>query len=1378
MSVPLTPRKPYKYFRLTINSTVNQRTVKIPEIAIYNSSGQTMIPAGVVSNQTAPSNPLEFMSLSNLGASFGSYTTQSLYSGSGYFGNAKTTFLDLCTGLSNTILGESYTVNFAQKVAVSKYVFISQNPPISAWSIVGSNDGFVTGNVISSVSKITSFGDQINVFTVNTFVYSSFRFIYQAGTGNYSAFSLGISKPVFIGPNGPYFNGTFSNGSTPSSTADYIQIKLPIPTAVNNYSMVTNCYPISWTLAGSTNNITWNSLDQVTNNYYVTNQTFTRPLINSNLYLYFRLTINECYINSASVSTLTLYSNSISVIPYLSTDSASFSSSPPVPTSLVGQYTIQASSSYAPYANTSLSSLFNDDQSTYWLSDNVYPGPPTTTYFQPTSSTLPGEYFDVTLPIPVKLIKYSIMHSADTTKSPNAWMVLGSTDGSTFTSILSNIQSSGVPQALTYNTFPISNTASFSRIRFVANTTISNGTLSLQKFKLITSRGSALPNVSFNNSLYFSVDSSVPVGCTPTYGGNNYSRTETACYSNSTNLVVGPLTNKFYGEFTQIAFPVPLLKMKQVPVYIRIKSDTLPSNVWVLGANIQSFFGPTFSQPLTGNGNYTITTTGQTIVASLTNNYITGNVLIPITSNLGLPGPGTVDILRIVVCDTQPGTISTTRINEIELLDSRYRRINSYITSFDSATSNGIVSTISSPTVMGGVYRGSETLGGDWIQITFASQTQIYGYRLTFVNPVNKWSLLGSNDGAFTSWTTIDTRTTQVLTGNLFQYSVPTVNYKYYRIVGLEGSSQLQIADIALLDYNMERLNPFFVGSNTPSTLVPVFSGGACKSSNNFPGSSKPGEFITIRLPNVSNVSTMSILFSNPVQSYSVFGTNDLAVWNLIERKTITSTYGTYSSNSSSGITPTIKQDQLIASAVPGWAEIAFPSNVLIASMSFTVPAAPSVVTPPYGQITSMSITGSNDYVNWVTVYPADNILRPFGTKVTQPIANSIRFTYYRLNILGLDNPGGVIGINGLTATMADGSNTGITGNYGEYTYITDSVSNVVSVPPYQYYGLQVERTSNTGGSAGVIEVSMGLPALNSNVTTLYPYKANSVGYGSEYVQIKTSGPPHIAKTYTVKYDEYSGAGIPLSFSLIGSNGGVFEVIDSRTNSLISNVLVFTTNSTKAYSIFRLVINQTLQSATSAGTVGITEFSVTNYFGEVITPNLPMTSSVTSGTVQVLQSNVYGSNGAYRYVNSPGEYAVFKFPQSIQLSNVVITANAFSGTLLGGSIPLMSFSVNGTTSIPVASNAYYDTYTLIVTSIAPNAGQASIQNVTFYDTLGETRPFLIPFCLQTNSYSDTGFLNFSQIDRFEVSNVIPADLYAVSQNLLVVDNGQARVKFS
>jgi len=73
-----------------------------------------------------------------------------------------------------------------------------------------------------------------------------------------------------------------------------------------------------------------------------------------------------------------------------------------------------------------------------------------------------------------------------------------------------------------------------------------------------------------------------------------------------------------------------------------------------------------------------------------------------------------------------------------------------------------------------------------------------------------------------------------------------------------------------------------------------------------------------------------------------------------------------------------------------------------------------------------------------------------------------------------------------------------------------------------------------------------------------------------------------------------------------------------------------------------------------------------------------------------------------------------------------------------------------------------------------------MNNLLFYDDVGDHKAFLIPFCTQTNSMTHTGSLNFSQIDDFSI-NMVPklqTEFFAVGVNTLCIESGMANLMYS
>jgi hypothetical protein len=73
-----------------------------------------------------------------------------------------------------------------------------------------------------------------------------------------------------------------------------------------------------------------------------------------------------------------------------------------------------------------------------------------------------------------------------------------------------------------------------------------------------------------------------------------------------------------------------------------------------------------------------------------------------------------------------------------------------------------------------------------------------------------------------------------------------------------------------------------------------------------------------------------------------------------------------------------------------------------------------------------------------------------------------------------------------------------------------------------------------------------------------------------------------------------------------------------------------------------------------------------------------------------------------------------------------------------------------------------------------------LNNLLFYDDVGDHKAFLIPFCTQTNSMTHTGSLNFSQINDFSI-NMTPTlqtEFFAVGVNTLCIESGMANLMYT
>ena len=129
-----------------------------------------------------------------------------------------------------------------------------------------------------------------------------------------------------------------------------------------------------------------------------------------------------------------------------------------------------------------------------------------------------------------------------------------------------------------------------------------------------------------------------------------------------------------------------------------------------------------------------------------------------------------------------------------------------------------------------GLYSGSDSAGGEWIQIDLSSAYAVKHYAIASPNGL-QWSFAGSPDGS--NWTTLDTQTmnfTSTTTNTLFLSSANTTAYRYYRFVFIKvvaGSTSVQVKDIDLFGVDAGReLSKYYKISNTKKWISSVVNTG------------------------------------------------------------------------------------------------------------------------------------------------------------------------------------------------------------------------------------------------------------------------------------------------------------------------------------------------------------------------------------------------------------------------------------------------------------------------------------------------------------------------------------------------------------------------
>ena len=129
-----------------------------------------------------------------------------------------------------------------------------------------------------------------------------------------------------------------------------------------------------------------------------------------------------------------------------------------------------------------------------------------------------------------------------------------------------------------------------------------------------------------------------------------------------------------------------------------------------------------------------------------------------------------------------------------------------------------------------GLYSGSDSAGGEWIQIDLSSAYAVKHYAIASPNGL-QWLFAGSSDGS--NWTTLDTQTmnfTTSTTNTIFLSSANTTAYRYYRFVFIKvvlSSTSVQVKDIDLFGVDAGReLSKYYKISNTKKWISSVVNTG------------------------------------------------------------------------------------------------------------------------------------------------------------------------------------------------------------------------------------------------------------------------------------------------------------------------------------------------------------------------------------------------------------------------------------------------------------------------------------------------------------------------------------------------------------------------
>jgi hypothetical protein len=361
--------------------------------------------------------------------------------------------------------------------------------------------------------------------------------------------------------------------------------------------------------------------------------------------------------------------------------------------------------------------------------------------------------------------------------------------------------------------------------------------------------------------------------------------------------------------------------------------------------------------------------------------------------------------------------------------------------------------------------------------------------------------------------------------------------------------------------------------------------------------------------------------------------------------------------------------------------------------------------------------------------------------------------------------------------------------------YFTDELGQ--KLPPQVITAIEEPKTTvawvGSAGTAGTFTYTASASsganpqfAFDKSAATLWISGASfntTTGTGSAWIRLAAT--QLYATTYSIQAST-NVSRAPRAWTLQGSaDGALWNTIDTQS------AQSFTSAQIKSYSIqwpgtynyYQLTITS-VQPANN-GTAEIAEFKFTTTSYDV-----PATNSW--GVYTNAQSNTYSISGAplsILAVNPTGvigEWVQFSVPSNIIMGGCDIVPHALfyptSMTILGSlngvwkTITSKSGMTSATTTITTNAFEFFDTFRFVFTASA--GGIVSIKNINIRDILGERRCFVIPFCLQTNSLYHTGSINFSNIDRFALSNNLPTQaMYGIGHNTLQIENGHAKLLY-
>ena len=686
------------------------------------------------------------------------------------------------------------------------------------------------------------------------------EFVASNGTNPFQAFDRNQETYWLVGINN-FSNGVYtSNKSTTVNMLDstsvaiageWIQIKLNTLQKISQYSIsprnsYTHRCPQDFTLVGSMDGVTWFFVDQrrtIPQASYVYGQdTVFVPAVLGSAYLYYQIICERLFVDSGAdrvnIAEFKLIPDFTEmVVPpsalttgFVASSSSVFSTSttsivPTMTSDSTSGFVASASSIYNNNDDYNAYKAFDADQTTFWHSNPVY----TTGIYSGTVTTstvsvgtVAGEWLQLRVPTPTKLVGYSISpRSGYTDRTPQDFTLLGSSDGTTW-SVLdqrrSVAQSSYVyGQDLQFTPPSTENTYTYFRL-VIEKTQITGGSsIQIAEFKLISSNTNAALVYDRSSMTYWSSSSSYSSG---TYTG-----------STSTSITsLGTVS----GEWVQIQVPSSVVVSKYAIANRLTLSSEAPKD-WVLAGSLDG--GSTWTL-IDQKSSQTLVDSVDFVTNVTTPSYTTFRLIITKTQNSNVASiarlklfgaydsslPRELLLIPIMVSNNHGSFVATAS----SASTSEYMAFDSSVGTSWSSVASKYTSQVPNGTAASTVTSVGTVLG-EWVQIQLASKNRVTKYVLTPFSsnvPVS-FLVVGSLNG--TTWTLLDRRIDIIITTETTYTCSAPGDFQYLRLIVdkvSSGSTGVTLVNFQVAGYELDR--PFLeTNANvTPAALLTASSSG------------------------------------------------------------------------------------------------------------------------------------------------------------------------------------------------------------------------------------------------------------------------------------------------------------------------------------------------------------------------------------------------------------------------------------------------------------------------------------------------------------------------------------------------------------------------